>query len=89
MSEFLYNQNSTMKILGNQCGIMSEEEFNKVQDIVSAYRNTQNDSLVILMMHLFGKGFLFDFLKNVYQLGKMNGIRCERERRKVLNNHGG
>ena len=83
MGKLLYQQNRTMEVLARQ-PIFTQNggEYGEIRDIVSAYKNADNGPFVFLVMDAMEQGFLSGFLRDVYALGKIHGIKEERTKRK-------
>lgn len=76
MSEFLYRQNDTMKMLGHQKVITADSfESEQIEDIITAYADANQDDITQAVMKMFRKGVLFCFLADVHNLGVINGKR--------------
>lgn len=87
MGKYLYSQNKTMELLGQQVGVYAGTAADKgIRDILDAHVNCEEDPVTQTIVQLFQKGFLFGILSDVYTLGVIAGKREERARKKPLGN---
>lgn len=83
MSGFLYNQNETMKLLGNQEIITRDDKASEgIDDIITAYLNADGEKAMKWIYRMLKNGVIRDLLNNVYRLGYINGKRKERAKKK-------
>lgn len=80
----IYEQNSTMEMLGHQDVIVAgSPESVQIKDIISAYKAEHQDRITQLVMGMFEDGgVLFSFLRDVHNLGVINGKRELRAKKK-------
>lgn len=65
-----------MKILGHQKIITADSsEGGQIKDIIAAYANDHHDGIQQMIMKMFEKGVLFNFLVDIHNLGVINGKR--------------
>lgn len=70
----IYEVNETMELLGNQ-RMLSLEENEKIVDVVAAYLTTRTDIIT-------SKDAIFSIATDIFNLGKVYGVRTEREKRR-------